>query len=216
MQVRKWLVKWLTRLYSRIITLNGVNEEEAYQSHGEEHRVFWVDAEKWPMGGQYTPFGTILLNESALNDVSEEVVDYVFLHEVGHGKPPTILNLGSFVVRLPLIVLAIIGLPTLILRWLIFVFSSPAASQLIEFSLAFLFVALLILVPLVLISWIDEGHAELFAVSKIGEKTYQRCLEEIRENSDSGRIRQVLHRIFYPYPSIVIWVANRFDRISSV
>jgi Zn-dependent protease with chaperone function len=216
MQVHNWLAKWLTRLYARTITFSGVTEEETYQSHGEEHRVFWIDAEKWPMGGQYTPFETILLNKSTLNDVSEEVADYVFLHEVGHSKPPTIVNLGSFVVRLPLMMLAIFGLPTLILRWLIFAFSSPPTNRLIGFSLAFLFVALLILVPLILISWLDEGHAELFAVSKIGEKTYRRCLEEIRENSDGGRIRQVFRRIFYPYPSIVIRVANRLDSTSSV
>lgn len=211
MQVRDCLSRRLTRLYARTITLSGVVKEEIYQSHGEERRVFWIDAEKWPMGGQYTPFGTILLNESRLSDFSEEVVDYVFLHEVGHGKPPTIVNIGSFAIRVPLMMIAVVGLPTLFLRWLVLLVFNLSMNRLIGFSMVFLSSVLLILGPLILISWIDEGYAELFALSKIGKDAYRRCSREIRDKSEAGPIAKVFRRILYPYPGIVSRVADRVN-----
>ena len=213
MQTRSWLAKWFTRLYARTINFGGVTKEETYQSHGEQHRVFWIDAEKWPMSGQYTPFRTILLNEEKLNRVSDEVVDYVFLHEVGHSKPPSLVHFSSFAIRVPLMGIALLGLPVLALRWLVFALSG-SVGQFFQLTLAFVLVSLIILGPLILVSWLDEGHAEVFAVSKIGEEAYYRCHKEIRENSDSGRIARVLHRLFYPSPGIVIRVRNRLDSLA--
>lgn len=210
MQYRNWAAKWLTRGYARTLDFGGVSREDLYQTHGEERKVFWVDADDWPIGGQCTPFGTILLNESKLKDAPDEVVDYVFLHEVGHSKLPSILSLGGLVVRIPLMFFAILGIPFLVVRWLVFVNSGPDLTQLTMFSLASLLVALLILLPLIVISWLDEGYAELFVVSKIGETAYRRSLEKKNEHSEGSIIGRVLS-ILYPPPSLVVWTANRRD-----
>jgi hypothetical protein len=207
MQVRDWTAKWLTRGYVRTLDFSGVSQEERYQAHGEEQKVFWVEADDWPMAGQCTPFGTIVLNESKLGDAPEEVVDYVFLHEVGHSELSSILSLGSFVTRTPLMFLALLGIPLLVVRWLVFAASGPHFTQLATYSVASLMVALLILIPLIVISWLDEGYAELFVVSKIEGKAYRRCLEKKSEHSDGSIIGRVLS-FLYPPPSLVIWVAN--------
>lgn len=208
MKVLDWIATWLTRFYARTITSTGVALEETYVSHNEENRVFWVNAENWPMGGQYTIFGTILLNESKLNERSGEVVDYVFLHEVGHSKPPYLLNIASFAIRVPLAMLALIGVPLILLEWLIFVISIPTIDALIEVSLIYLLAILLILVPLIIVSWLDEGYAELFALSKLGESSYQECINQVRDESDNGRFKRIFRRLFYPKPSIVIRTAD--------
>lgn len=207
MQVRNWIAKWLTRGYVRTLDFSGVSREELYQAHGEERKVFWVNADNWPMGGQYTPFGTIILNESKLEDTPNELVDYVFLHEVGHSEFPTILSLGSLIARIPLMFFAVFGIPLLIVRWLVFAISGPSLSQLAAFSVASLLVALLILLPLVVISWLDEGYAELFVVSRIGKEAYQHCLEMKKEHSDRSIIGLVL-RPLYPPPRLVLRIAN--------
>jgi hypothetical protein len=136
------------------------------------------------------------------------VVDYVFLHEVGHSKPSSLVHLGSFAIRVLLMGIALLGLPMVALQWLMLALSSSVAQP-FQLALAFALVSLAILAPLILISWLDEGYAEVFVVSKIGEQTYYRCHKEIRENSDSGRIARVLHRLFYPPPGIVIRVRAR-------
>ena len=208
MQIRNWLSKWFTRVYARSIDLSGVTEEENYRAHGEERRVFWIDADGWPAAGQFTLFGTILLNEGMLKDVPEEVVDYTFLHEIGHSKLPSILGIGSVLVRIPLFFLALFGIPMLIVRWLVFLLSGPTIGQFTTLSVAYLLVALLILVPLVAIWRLDEGYAEFYVVSKVGEETYLRYFEKMEENSDRGTFARIFRKVFYPSPKHVLWVAN--------
>lgn len=209
MKIYNRCAKWLTYIYAWTIDFNGVSREEIYRTHGEEKRVFWVNSDKWPMAGQCTPFGTILLNMSKLDGASDQMVDYIFLHEVGHTKPPTLLTLGSLLIRIPLMFLVILGIPLLFVRWLIFVFSSPTIGQITTFSFGFILAALIILGPLMAISWLDEGHAELFAVSHIGEDVYQRCLQEMQEKSNHGVLMGLFRRVIYPDPRLIVWLAKR-------
>jgi len=212
MQVRNQLVKCLTRAYARTIDFNGVNREEAYQAHGEERTVFWIDADDWSAAGQCTPFGTILLNEDRLSEVPESVQDYVFLHEVGHTKPPALLNLMSIVLRIPLVLLAIFGTPVLIGRWVGVVLSTPSFGHFMAFTVATVIAILLITIPVIAIWWLDEGYAELFAVSKLGTSTYQRRHEEMSKHADRTITNRLTRWLLYPNPKYVIWIAERLER----
>lgn len=209
MQVGQWVAEWLTRGYARIIDLSGVSREEDYEAFGEQERVFWIDASSWPVSGQYTLFGTILLNQSKLEKAPEDVKDYIFLHEVGHSKLPTLLSLVSVLVRIPLVFFAILGIPVLVIQWIIYAFSGPPIGQLMTFSAAYLLVALLVVVPLVVVWQLDEAYAELYVVSKIGKEAYQRCSDKMEEYSDRGLFARLLRKLFYPSPDLVLWLANR-------
>lgn len=206
-----WLATWLTRGYARTVDLSGVSDEEIYRAQGEERKVFWVNTDNWPMAGQCTPFGTILLNEDRLTEVPDDVVDYVFLHEIGHSEAPTLLSLGGLVIRPPLFFLALLGIPMLAIYWLAFAASGPTLEQLLTFSAAYALVALFLIVPLVVIWRLDEGYAELFVVSKIGADEYLRRHEQMNEHSDRGLFGRVFRWLFYPRPNHVVRVANRLE-----
>ena len=211
MSLLSWVAKWLTRGYARTMDLSGVSREEVYRAEEEERKVFWVDTDDLSMAGQCTPFGTILLNEDRLGDVPDEVVDYVFLHEVGHTKPPAFLVFGSYVIRLPLMLFAIFGIPVLFFRGVAFALSVPPLNQFITLSVAFALVVLLILAPVVIVSWLDEGYAELFALSKLGEETYLRRHNQMEEHSERGVFSRVLRGFLYPRPAQVIRFSNWLD-----
>ncbi len=211
MRVHDRLSRWLTRGYARALDFSGVSREETYQSHNEEQKVFWIDAEDWSAAGQCTPFGTILLNEDRLSNVPDSVKDYVFLHEVGHTKTPTILSVASIILRIPLTFLAIIGVPVLIGRWLGFALSVPELGQLTTFTVTTLISVLLLTIPIVLIWWLDEGYAELFAVSKLGVATYQRRHAQMTKHTDRGVIGRTVRWLLYPNPNFVVWIAKRLD-----
>lgn len=212
MQVHHRLAKWLTRGYARTIDLSGVSREEIYQAHDEERKVFWIDAENWSAAGQCTPFGTILLNEDRLNEVPANVRDYVFLHEVGYAKLPSILSLASIIVRVPLVLLAAFSVPVLIGRLVTFALSIPNLGQLVTFAMATLTTILLIVIPVIAIWWLDEGYAELFTVSKIGVNAYQRRHEKMNEHSDRGIVGRFLRLLLYPNPELIVWIAKQLDR----
>ncbi len=212
MQARKQLAKWLTRVYARTIDLSGVNREEVYQAHGEERTVFWIDTEDWSAAGQCTPFGTILLNEDRLSEVPDSVQDYVFLHEVGHTKPPAFLSLISIVLRIPLALIALFGVPVLIGRWLGMVLSTPSFGQFTTFTVATAITILLITLPVIAIWWLDEGYAELFAVSKLGTSAYQHRHEEMSKHAEKTIVNRFIRRLLYPSPKFVVWIAECLDR----
>ncbi|SFF83723.1 hypothetical protein SAMN04488063_0473 [Halopelagius inordinatus] len=212
MQTHNQLAKWFTRLYARTINFSGVSREELYQAHGEKRTVFWIDAEDWSAAGQCTPFGTILLNENRLSEAPENVRDYVFLHEVGHTKPPALLSLASIVLRVPLVLLAGFGVPVLIGRWLGVALSFPTLGQFTTFTAVTLTTTLLITLPVIAIWWLDEGYAELFAVSKIGAMDYQRRHEEMLEHADRNLLSCAVRWLLYPNPKFVVWLAEKLDR----
>lgn len=199
----------LATIYARWV-LGGSARTEVYEYGSFQRRIIWVDSDQWPMAGQNL-FGTIFLNESKLRDCSDDVNDYTFLHEVGHSQFHAIFSVFVFVLRFALMVVALLALPALAVGLLVLLIqaSSLAAAAVIFVVVAFLM--LLVLIPLVVVSWFDEGHAELFAVSKLGTQQYLECIEEIRSQSDSGRLKRAVFRIMYPPPRLVVWWGNRHN-----
>lgn len=209
MRLIRSLSRWLTRGYARTLDFEGVTEEATYRVGSIERKVYWVNAEDWKLAGQYTPFGTILLNKTKLEGVSQEVKDYVFLHEVGHASLPRPLSLLSLSVRLPVTALAVLGIPFLMFRWLASVVLNPTPRYAILSFVGYLILCLLILVLFTGPSWLEEGHAELYAVDRVGKETYRRCHKEVRQRSERGLFRRVLHRLVYPPPRLVLWAHER-------
>ena len=58
--------------------------------------------------------------------------------------------------------------------------------------------------PFVIVSWIDETLAELFAILNIGVDNYRSIREETRSKSDASLLRTVRIRIQYPPDSIIL------------
>lgn len=81
---------WLTRWYAK--GRGGVVDESEYTAYGVTRTVFWYEQDS-PRAGDYSPIGTILMNRTPPAGISEDVRDYVFLHEVGHDELNTLLRL---------------------------------------------------------------------------------------------------------------------------
>lgn len=212
MQRRHWLVDRLTHAYARLLDSDGVIDVTEHRSDGEAHRVYWVAARRWPAAGQFTPVGTIILNEDRLADLPDGTVDYVFLHEVGHARLPGIVTLVLYAVRLLLTVAVVLGLFWLILGVTMVESPGIAIGGSVELSPWPWIVTFLSLVGLVGVSWIHEGHADLFVVSKIGGGSYLRWHDEVAQNSGAGGLYRVFRRFFYPSPRLVIWVADLLEK----
>lgn len=198
----------LTRGYAWF-GLGGVCNSEHYRSRGIEATVYWVDTDDW-IAGQYTPWGTILLNKHELRDRSESLTEFTFLHEVGHGQMPLFAKVLLTPLRFMLMV-ALIALP----------FAAPVyfarvgtTADLLTVIGAYVVLCVLVVGTYVTVSWIDEGYSELFVLSKIGPTNYRNCHHEARKTSDSGLLKAIWHRLTYPRPEVVLWVYNRLDRLS--
>lgn len=84
------VLRWLTRQYGR--TRGEIVDESEYSVCGVSRTVFWFDQNS-RRAGDFSPFGTILMNRHLPEGIPEEFRDYVFLHEVGHGKVNPVLRL---------------------------------------------------------------------------------------------------------------------------
>lgn len=208
----EWLADRLTRGYARLLDEDGVVDETVYGTHGETHRVYWIDADRWPIGGQYTPFGTVVLNANRLDGLSAETVDYVFLHEIGHGKRPLVATVFAYVVRIALTLVAVLGLPVLGRQWLRSVSTASSSAEAIGSSSRLSVGGLGLIAGVVIVSWLDEGSAEVFAVSKLGAESYRRRRQAFVDGADAGFVFRGLRRLVYPPPRLVIAVAEYLNR----
>lgn len=194
----QWLIDKLTWLYLRL-THGKVIEKEDYSAEGVSKKIYWYRDEGSSRAGHCTPFNTITMNKGSLDKYSDRYINYVFLHEAGHSSWHPVLNL----VITPLLLLSIITVFLSLFHpvfWSIFVFSATSS---ISFTLLNLIISILVVVvPAVLfftiMSFIEEGHAELFALRRIGTEDYIACQEERREKSEVGRIRKVISKFQYP------------------
>ncbi|WP_254768412.1 hypothetical protein [Salinilacihabitans rarus] len=196
----------LTQLYAQ--NRGGVTDTGEYSARGISRTVYWFHDESKRMG-DYSPFGTLLLNEQAKEDFSEDVVDYVFLHEVGHDQMGFIGRtlFWIFYLTFGLLLLAgIIALP----RTLVAAFQfAPSTVMVPAYLVAGIGITVAAMLPFAAVCWIDETLAELFAISKIGRSQYRSVLDEVKEESDAGLIRRIRLRIQYPPESLILWIARK-------
>lgn len=71
----------LTHQYAKI--WGEVTETSEYTAGGVSRTVYWFRNDNRRMV-DYSPLETLLMNAQAKDEFSKDVVDYVFLHEVGH------------------------------------------------------------------------------------------------------------------------------------
>lgn len=210
--LKKWLVtvfakiqSGLTRLYAR--KRGGITDISEYSASEVTQTVYWFRNDSKRMG-DYSPLGTILLNERLRDDYSEDVVDYVFLHEVGHAQMGIIGRTSfwaAYLVSGLLFITGVISLPNTLLEA---VQTSPSSSMLPVYIAVTLGITVAAAVPFTLVCWLDEALAELFAISKIGISRYQSVKQEIEKESEGGLLRKIRIRIQYPPDSLILWVAQ--------
>jgi len=122
------------------------------------------------------------MNEQAKDDFSKDVVDYVFLHEVGHDQVGSIGRTLFWAIYLSsglLLITGMIASPSILLEA---VESAPSIAMIPVYTAVALGVSLGAIIPFTLVCWIDETLAELFAISKIGSSQYRSVLRKSMKN----------------------------------
>lgn len=197
----------LTRLYAKLCR-GGVTGTSQYSVSGISRTVYWFREDSKRMG-DYTPLGTLLLNEQAKEDFSEDVIDYLFLHEVGHDQMGFIGRSLFWAIYLTSglsFIGAVIALPQTLMMAVEY---APSPIWLPIYIAVVLGLTLAFGLPFVAVSWIDETLAELFAISKIGVDNYRSIREETKSGSDASLIRKARIRIQYPPDSLILWIARK-------
>jgi len=196
----------LTRLYAK--NRGGVTDTGEYSASGISRTVYWFHDESKRMG-DYSPLGTLLMNEQAKEDFSEDVVDYVFLHQVGHDQMGFIgwsLFWAIYLTSGLSFIGAVSALPQTLMMTVEY---APSPIWLPIYIAVVLGLTLAFGLPFVAVSWIDETLAELFAISKIGVDNYRSIREETKSGPDASLIRKARIRIQYLPDSLILWIARK-------
>lgn len=196
----------LWKIYARVIW-GDWGEVGSYSAQGFSHPVIWVQSSKW-MAGQYM-LGGIFLNKMRLRDSSKNLLDYVFLHEYGHGQPPflfRILSVTAQLILLPLTLAVAIALPAV---WLMGAVQLGPSLSLVPFSMGTVLGLAIVLIPLMTVRWLDEGYAEVFAASELGVDNYRDARREMREISNPSILKLVLLFVLYPPTRLVSRIAAK-------
>jgi Zn-dependent protease with chaperone function len=202
-----WLRKWGTCLYARL-TLGTIQEVSEFSVAGVSREVYWFDSGS-RKGGHTTPFNTVTMNRQLLEDLSDSARDYVFIHEVGHSKVGFPFNVLMYALLIPTLVMAMfspfVAAATIFDTWI----STNSFYSTITAAIAGIVIVIFFTGLFTTISWLSEGHAELYAVRKLGKEEYLQISEEIKEYADRSRIRKVRHRVKYPPPRLVTWFSEK-------
>jgi hypothetical protein len=205
---RSKALSWLTRQYGRV--WGGIVEKSEYSAYGVSRTVFWFDQNSRRVG-DFSPFGTILMNRQLPEGIPEEFRDYVFLHEVGHGQVHPILRLLYLPCVLGAFLLAVASVSALPLNLLRAVQWATGPASLILFAGVSVTISAIAILPLVGLLWVDETYAEIHAVSYLGIDRYSGIRSQIRENRDPTLLRKIRYHLQYPPIWLVLKVARWRD-----
>lgn len=196
----------LTKLYGRL--RGGITDIEEYRVGDHTQKVYWFDDGSLRLG-DYSPVGTVLVNEAARDDFSDSVTDFVVLHESGHDQFGFIGRTIFWALYLTFGLVLIAGIlaspmyiaEVLSVTWNPFYVLSAIAVY-----------AVIAVVPFMTVCWVDEGHAELFAISELGVDRYEAVREEMREDFEPSILHRLRTRIQYPPQWLIIKIARWRDQ----
>jgi hypothetical protein len=196
-----------TRIYARY-GFGKIEEVSEYSAAGISKDVYWFDSDS-KNSGHCTPFNTLLMNKRPFRDLSQTAQDYVFLHETGHSKLTFPFNLLMYLLLIPTLLLALLSPFVAVQQVIVTWYATTSIYATFLAAIAGVIVVAICTSLFTLTSWLSEGHAELYALNRIGREPYLKTSKEIKEYADRNQIRRILHRIQYPPPSLVVWISKK-------
>lgn len=195
----------LTRLHARVY--HGPIESVSSFTGEEGDKVYWFSGES-PAFGQATLVGTIILNESRIQELSETAANLVYQHEKGHlVRRPEFR--GLFIGMLVICAYAsyhlfksLLYLPQVLNGAPITPFVTLAgvsASLIGLFMIAF---------------WLEELTADLHAIKELGESEFVEAYEVISEKSDNSVTTKLIVEVLYPSVPTVVKAHRMKQRIT--
>ena len=168
-----------------------------YEEYSKQIFIFEADPEKYKKIGQATPFGTIIMPEFTSTKYTKNVVDYVFLHELGHTRVNIILRTLFYVVFVGSFTVSVISMCYFI--------ESLILLHIPERNIFFLCSFTIFFILTMLSSWIYELVADLFAYNVLGKKLYVDMKIELDEKKGQVRLRDIIRHAFLYPPKPIFW-----------
>jgi len=167
--------------------------------NGIEQEVAIFSGDKTIFLGQCTPFRTIIINESVLND--ERLSNYVLIHEIAHKK-----QWWSYF-GIPLLLLVIFGF--LCLTWafvfLILSLISMNPSYLLRFAWCIVSSLLAFIIPCAF-SWALEMNADFAAIKHIGLQVFEEIRDDLRKTRQLPLSSRIINWLTHPPVGLTVRV----------
>lgn len=179
----------------------GVVERENVTFEDTSAPVYYVYDESWSTAGQGVAFSHIIINRAQVEDRPDFIHDFIFLHEAGHKQWSWPLQWFFTVGQLSylsLLIASLIALPSLVFRAI----SIDSGSNVINLLTVPVSLGIILIIPL-LITWFDEGYAEIHAISQIGLSTYLE-IQNIRQSKSYPLFSRIRSVAMYPPTSLIL------------
>lgn len=181
----------LTRLHIRLIGGKFVRMQIMKTPNGIEQEVTIFSGDKTMFLGQFTPFRTIIINESVLRN--ERLSNYVLIHEMAHKK-----QWWSYL-AIPLLLLVIFGFLGLTWAFVFLILSliSMNPSYLLRFAWYVVLSLLAFIVPCAF-SWALEMNADFAAIKQMGLKTFEEIRDDLRKTRQLPLSSRAINWLTHP------------------
>ena len=187
----------LTKLHILLINGRFVRTQTMKIPNGAEREVTIFSGDKTIFLGQCTPFRTIIIHESVLNN--ERLSNYVLIHEMAHTK-----QWWSFF-AFPLCFLVICSFFSL--AWaLVFLIQSLISMNpgyLLGFMWGVIISVLALAIPCIF-SWAVELNADFVAIGYIGLQTFLEIREDLRKIRKPTVSSTIISRLTHPTVGITV------------
>lgn len=195
----------LTKFHIRFINGRFVRTQTMKIPNGAEQEVAIFSGDKTMFLGQCTPFRTIIIHESVLNN--ERLSNYALIHEAAHVK-----QWWSFF-AIPLYFLVIFSI--LSLAWafvsLIQSLMSMNPSYMLGFMWGVIISALSLAIPCAF-SWTLELNADFVAIRYIGLQTFLEIREDLHKIRKTTVSSRIINRLTHPTVGITVRVWHWFHK----
>jgi len=199
-RVEEWVVDKSTRLFARL-TRSRIEGTATYTPSDRDPIEIYRFTEDSAFLGQTTPVDTILLNTKYLDKLSEQAVELIIQHELGHSDRNAIVR-GIF---WGLVFNGAAGIASLLMTGLTVTLGNTPAA-LVQTVLVSSSGTLLFLVA----NRLEETWADLHALRVLGEDDFLEGYEEISEVADGGNSlpARIWTAVAYTDPVNVVRVNN--------
>lgn len=180
----------LTKYFIEFIKRGEYEGKESFEAAGESVEVHSFKS-NGSLFGQCTPFGTIILNESRVENLSQTARELVISHEVSHRDRNAIWK-GTF---LGSTVWFAVGFLVLILCVILLLGGASLTGLTGPIG-----AALLLMASFVVIVRAEETIADLQALRSVGKEQFVSGYKEIGEASSGTRRDLVMRKLLYTHP----------------
>lgn len=195
-----------TRGYARIV-YGPVEGPEPIETSKGKRDVYWFSSDSLTLG-QFTLVGTMLLNRSRIEDLSEEARTAVIEHEVGHAMRTPIFK-GIFFGAVILGLLGAYGVFHALFYSMFIPFGYP-----LEPIFGVLIVSLSLLTLGILAVKTEELAAELHVFDSLTVEEYLKAKDELRSQGSDSKLNRLLLALQYPKPETVVTAHRYLERFS--